>query len=137
MMSQRSLCVAIRRGDFVGNARYSVCSVDYYRRGISYILQHYAVECLFVCSDDVNWAETNLKDVLGTMTVFYQPQGVPSWEVLRLMSVCQYFVISNSTFAWWAQHLCTRPGKVVVAPKMWRNESPSVHDIFENGWILL
>ena len=54
------------------------------------------------------------------------------------MSKCSHFVINNSTFEWWAQHLGNSSEKIVVAPDIWRNEPENLwRDIYEENWVLL
>ena len=35
------------------------------------------------------------------------------------MYSCKHFIISNSSFSWWAQYLSRNEQKVVVSPNRW------------------
>ena len=58
-------------------------------------------------------------------------------KYLDLMSLCKHFVISNSTFSWWAQYLSSNLSKIVIAPSVWRNTELKPIDIFSENWILM
>ena len=64
---------------------------------------------------------------------YYESGKDPVWEKLRLMSLCKHFVISNSSFSWWAQYLSTNEDKIVYAPKQWYVDGRKA-DIFEKSW---
>lgn len=44
----------------------------------------------------------------------YESGNDPSWEALELMSNCKHFIISNSTFNWWAQYKSTNNERLFV-----------------------
>jgi len=137
MMSTQSVCLSIRRGDFVENPDvenlHHVCSKAYYLRAVDYIRRHVSNPVLFIFSNDIAWVRQNLDFELET---FYESGADPSWEILELMSNCKHFIISNSTFNWWAQYRGSYDHKIVVAPERWFN-SPFVPDIFLDNWVKL
>lgn len=133
-----SVCVTIRRGDFVykeGVAKSAnICTPDYFYKGIAYILQQIPKARFVVFSDDIPWVQENMK--FPEATLFESGQN-PVWEKMLLMSACKHFIISNSTFSWWAQYLSSNPDKLVVAPERWRREGMTGKDLYDERWILI
>jgi hypothetical protein len=136
IQSCESICVSIRRGDFLSEynrPRIYVCSESYYFRGIEVIRVNYPNAKIFVFSDDIPWVKQNMK---FDQDAVFESGADPVWEKLRLMIACKHFVISNSTFSWWAQHLASNPNKIVVAPSYWRNDGKPVA-LYEENWTLI
>ena len=135
IVSTNSVAVGIRRGDFVDNATvrkvHYVCTPQYYQRAVEYIKAHVPNPVLFIFSDDVTWVKKNLNFGLET---YYESGNDPTWEVLRLMSSCKHFIISNSTLHWWAQYMSHYEKKIVVAPDRWLN-SAVVSDLYQDHWV--
>lgn len=115
-----TVCVSVRRGDYLSAAYkkdFYVCTPQYYRQAISIIRQRVAHPVFVFFSDDIAWVRAHM-DVAGCQC-YYERGDDPAWETLRLMYSCHHFIISNSTFAWWAQYLGRREGKLVVCPSRW------------------
>ncbi len=132
-----SVCISIRRGDFLSNANKGVCYVctpEYFNKAIEKIKEEVKEPRFIVFSDDVDWVRNNMNFPDGTE---YEEGNDPIWEKLRLMYSCKHFVISNSSFSWWAQYLSRNEKKVVVAPNKWRNYGYDSKDIYMNNWILI
>ena len=55
---------------------------------------------------------------------------------MRLMSMCKYNIIANSSFSWWAAWLNVNPNKLILAPKKWFNSSKvNTEDLVPDSWI--
>lgn len=112
------VAVHLRRGDYCRpeNAILQVCTPAYYARAAAAVRAAHPEATLFVFSDDIEWARQNL-DTAGLPAVF-APQGTAVGD-MALMQQCRGFVLSNSTYSWWAQYLAPAPGKQVFAPDKW------------------
>jgi hypothetical protein len=100
-----------------------------------------------VASDDISWCKQHLD--LGSTNILYLENYKPE-EQLWIMSLCHNFIISNSSFSWWAAYLSRYENKKVFAPSIWYGpEGPKtwneiycsdwniVNSYFENGLIHL
>ena len=135
--STESVCVSIRRGDFMlsKNSMHNVCSQSYFENAINKALLKIPNATLFFFSDDIEWVKNNVK-IGKNIQCYYESGRDPVWEKMRLMYSCKHFIISNSTFSWWAQFLGRNENKMVFAPKRWYNDE-FVPLIYQNEWILI
>ena len=70
-------------------------------------------------------------DTAGLPAVF-APRGEAAAD-LALMQRCQGFILSNSTYSWWAQYLADAPDKQVWAPDRWYAHTKR-SDLYLPGW---
>jgi superfamily I DNA and/or RNA helicase len=92
----------------------------------------------FVFSDDSKWCEENLKNLKNVCFVEKElaHHGADNSDYLQLMKACKHFIISNSTFAWWAAWLSTNINKTVVTPVNWFNDKKIItRDVCPESWI--
>ena len=90
---------------------------------------------IFVFSDDIKWCENNLKFEFETEFVNHTYKGYKFSSYLYLMQTCKYFIIPNSSFAWWAAYLSNYTDKIVIAPKNWFNNDIDTSDLIPNSWV--
>ena len=131
-----SVCISIRRGDFLDKEnikKHFVCNEEYFKKAVEIMKQKIDNPQFIVFSDDIQWCKENLTFPKGTL---FESGLDPVWEKLRLMYSCKHFIISNSTFSWWAQYLSRNKEKIVIAPNKWKN-SGIYDDIYEKNWILI
>lgn len=91
--------------------------------------------CFF--SDNIEWAKKQIDNANLAIEYEFIDSGNAISD-FQLMRQCNHFVISNSTFSWWAAYLANRPNKQIVSPKNWINEVDfEAMDFFPNGWHLI
>lgn len=134
--NSESVCVTIRRGDFLNPKfvnNYYICNPEYFEKAIDKMNALVKNPQYIVFSDDIEWCKNNMKFPPNTV---YETKNNPIWEKIRLMYSCKHFIISNSTFSWWAQYLGKYKEKKVIAPKKWNNFE-YMDLIYDESWILL
>lgn len=136
ILNENSICITVRRGDFVTNEKnsklYDVCDKQYFEKAIE-IMKEKVINPVFVIfSDDVDWVKKNID--FGDCIVLSEDGTDTVDEKLRLMSACKHFIISNSSFSWWAQYLSKYKDKVVISPNKWY-KTDLESDLIEDDWI--
>lgn len=134
-----SVCVTIRRGDYYhkdnifGND-FQVCTPEYYENAILKMQSILPNAKFFIFSDDIEWCKDNLKFPTGTT---FESGNDTVDQKLRMMYECKNFIISNSTFSWWAQYLSKNEKKIVISPKKWFNNGFESALIDYEKWVFL
>lgn len=138
LRKMNSICISVRKFDLSSmerNKLYNVCTKQYYVQAIKEMLKVVENPVFYVCSNDIRWVKQNLD--FSEYNVIYENEEYEPHIKLEIMKNCKHFIISNSTFSWWAQYLGEDKNKIVVAPKKWYNndfESPLLTD---KEWIYL
>jgi hypothetical protein len=108
--------------------------MNYFYQAVNYIRERESNPVFVIFSDNVDWCRENF---LLEGEVYYETPNNPIWEKVRLMSGCKHFIIHNSTFSWWVQHLSRREGTMVIAPVKWMLRDDQPIDIYEDNWIFM
>ena len=117
-----SAFIHVRRGDYVRDTRFSrelgAVGLGYFVEAERRLREAYPNLTCYIFSDDIE-----------AVAAEYEPQGAhefvrciepsQSHEVIRLMSLCQHAIISNSTFSWWGAWLINSSSKTIIAPAPW------------------
>ena len=146
-LSKKTIGISIRRGDFIGHGYYWQIPTEFYLYALEKHFPDWLEYNIILFSDDPNWIRTTFNgdnifysngDFLDT-NYFNNPM-----EQLLYGSLCDNFIISNSTFSWWLGYLatnCKKSGKVVHSGK---NVTPlfdkqyqqsNVNDYYHKNWI--
>lgn len=131
-----SVCIHVRRADYVGNAMHDVVTPEYYTKALAVLKEKTTIEHLYVFSDDIVWCKDTLRFEVPTTFVGDEYAGVRASGHFALMQSCKHFIIPNSSFSWWTAWLGTYPEKVVIAPVQWFGDaSIDTSDRTPKEWI--
>ncbi|WP_288882413.1 alpha-1,2-fucosyltransferase [Pedobacter panaciterrae] len=134
-----SVMINVRRGDYLQKLDYhGVVSVDYIEKAIRLIRSKLKHPTFYVFSDDMEWCMNHLtfdEDIIFVGEEYYDQKYQ---YYLQLMASCKHFIISNSTFSWWAAWLSKNVEKIVIAPDIWfTNKDFQTKDLLRQNWIKL
>ena len=130
-----SVCLHIRKGDYVNHSYHNTLDFSYYNKSISYIKEVIGDITIFIFSDDINWCKANFITDVQHIFVGNDIAGKGERNHFELMRSCKHFIIANSSFSWWAAYLAIYKHKVVVAPRKWfKNDNRNVRDIILPEW---
>src|SRR5690606_984256 len=137
--STESIMLNVRRGDYLQKLDYhGVVNKKYIEKSIAIMKDYHSNAFFFIFSDDIPWCLANIverKNIFFLDESFYDPKYE---NYFMLMRSCKHFIISNSTFCWWAAWLSENPRKIVIAPKDWfATDKLNADDLIPPSWIQL
>lgn len=139
--SQESVCVHIRRGDYLHLKHrdlYFICNDEYYRKAIDKILSEVNDPVFYIFSDDIEWVKHNMVYISNLLPVYINNGGESAVCIdMEIMRSCKHFIMSNSSLSWWAQFLSENQNKVVVAPSRWLNDNKEHRELYNDNWHLI
>ncbi len=104
------IAISVRRGDFVTNPNFYLLPFEYYLKALLRYFPDYKKYNIIFFSDDLNYCKNNLPKMPNIYFAF----GMNDIEQLALMSQCQHFIISNSSFSWWGAMLGEKEKSIII-----------------------
>jgi len=129
ILSEEVVALHVRRGDYITDPNFVLLELDYYLEALKYFSD---LE-IMVLSDDINWCR---EQFVGKRFKFSSSND--PFIDLCLMSLCDYHIISNSSFSWWGSWLAK--SKKTIAPQKWFMGEFSfwnTKDLYKKDWILI
>lgn len=127
------VAIHVRRGDYIALPGFQECSAEYYQSAINKFDD--ANYKFVIFSDDIEWC----KSTFGEDESLYYSEGQNEYVDMCMMSMCDHFIIANSSFSWWAAYLGQNTDKRVIAPLLWFNPEVgnNTKDLYPKDWELI
>lgn len=129
-----SVCVHVRRGDYIRIPGYHVCTNDYYKRAFEKIRSMTNEPVFYFFSDDIDWVKDNL--AVDGCECHYIDDKNKDYIDFEIMRNAKHFILSNSTYSFWVSTLGTDPQKIVCAPDRWFADERG-KAIYLDSWMLI
>ena len=138
---ENSVCVHIRRGDYLWEQyknKFYVCKAEYYKKAIEKMYEYNPTSKFYIFSDGLD----GLMDEMPFLKK-YQIEFVNNYSEEKsniadfmMMKECRHFILSNSSYSWWAQYLSENENKIVIAPSRWYNDNSKTH-LYQKDWSII
>lgn len=132
---ENPISLHVRRTDYVSNSvNHPPCTLEYYDAALKHFEEDRNV---IVFSDDPSWCQ---QQELFSDDRFMISENTDNRIDLCLMSLCDDFIIANSSFSWWGAWLSRNKNKKVIAPSQWFGKTGytkdhNTKDLIPHGWI--
>jgi hypothetical protein len=143
LFSKKTISLHYRlAGDRVENSvqhYHKDVSINFYKEAINLIVGDNNINDynILLFSDNIDKASLLLKN---SGIDIIQIRNIDNVEDFILMSVCDYNIIGNSTFAWWAAYLNQKNSKVIAPKTEWFGPGYKhfiLDDLFPKKWTTL
>ena len=135
LFQKRTIAISIRRGDFVGHPDYFQLPILFYILALNEHFPNWRNCNLLLTSDDVAYYKVHF----GFLENVFFAENCNAIEQLCLGSLCDHFIISNSTFSWWIAYLGEKENSKVIRPAHYfrgkKAEESSDKDYFPARWL--
>lgn len=122
--------IHVRRTDYTHDSSIGWVSLDYYRSAMEQMRGKYPGINFLIFSDDIQWCQEQI--IFSDSFCVNEPDEILSFELMCRFS---HFIITNSTFSWWAAWLSEDQRTVMTPHKWWGNNDDNWTDIIEPHWI--
>jgi hypothetical protein len=132
---ENPIALHIRRTDYIINSENHLnLSLEYYEAALNLFDSDRNV---IVFSDDPVWCQ---EQELFSNDRFMISENTDNRVDLCLMSLCDDFIIANSSYSWWGAWLSNNKNKKVIAPLQWFGKTGytkdhDTKDLISDDWI--
>ena len=129
------LVVHLRIGDYVSDSRIGTLEKSYYLDAIQAMWATNLYTEIWAFSDSLDEAKIKLATDLDIPIRWIAPELAKPVELLGIMTLGKGFILSNSTFGWWAAFLSRTENPTVVVPDKWFKGIRDPIDLCPDTWI--
>lgn len=128
--------VHVRLGDYRTETKFGLLNEDYYKKACDILREVDPGKTFVIFSNEPGEVDSMIPEwATQDALIMDKESKLNSIETLKLMSLGSGFVISNSTFGWWAGNLSILNNNLVVCPDPWFVNQAEPEGLVPREWI--
>jgi len=136
-LSTNVTVVHMRFGDYLSDKLFSNIGNQYFENCISHLERIEIVGEIWLFSDDISRAVKMVPQQLLNKTKIFEFYPLDPILTLESMKFARNYVLSNSTFGWWAAFLAHTDPKRVYVPDTWFIDNSLPYEIYPANWYVM
>ena len=132
---ENPLVVHVRLGDFLKIPELNVINKQYFKNAIKELMKVNAFEKIWLFTNDAASINEYISDLEDFTCRSFSPEFLTAAETLEVMKLGSGYVLSNSTYGWWAAYLRKNDQTKVVVPAKWYSTLPVPNKLIPENWI--
>ena len=133
-ITETPLIMHLRFGDYLDDKTFKV-HTDYYNLALKYLKQEFEVKNIWIFSDDENRARKILEIDDDLQVRWIVGSSILPHEVFEIMRFGTSYIISNSSFSYWAAQMSHSSKPFVIAPAKWFETRAEPMELCPKDWI--
>lgn len=133
---ERPLVVHVRLGDYKLEDNFGLLSPDYFIQTTQKAINEGQYSAIWIFSDEPDLAREYFSRLKNIHTRFIGEVDGSTSSTFEVMRMGYGYVISNSTFSWWAAFLSHNEESSVYAPSPWFKSIKSPKGLIPPTWVI-
>jgi hypothetical protein len=133
-LSAKPLIIHIRIGDYRENPELGQLPKAYFINALSHLFSKVDANEIWIFSDSEELTDSYIPANFKDMTTIIPTRQLSPGQILKIMGLGNSFIISNSSFSWWAAYLRENRLAPVLTPTPWFAGHPWAKDLIPSEW---
>lgn len=132
---EKPLIVHVRLGDFLEIPELNVINREYFETAIIKLMHSKVSNKIWLFTNNEDLINSYIPDIDYQKYRIFSSQNLTSAETLQVMKLGSGYVLSNSTYGWWAAYLRENGEAKVAIPRNWYLTLPAPYKLIPDNWI--
>jgi hypothetical protein len=129
------LVVHVRLGDFLEIPELNVVNKQYFKTAVNELMGTNTSKKVWLFTNNSDLIHTYISDLKDQRFRLFSSESLTSAETLEVMKLGSGYVLSNSTYGWWAAYLRKNDQANVIVPANWYSTLPVPYKLIPDNWL--
>jgi hypothetical protein len=132
---EKPLIVHVRLGDFLEIPELNVINKQYFKSAINESMEANTSKKVWLFTNNSDFIGNYISDLEDPKYRLFSLEFLTSAETLQVMKLGSGYILSNSTYGWWAAFLRKNDQAKVVVPANWYSTLPIPYKLIPDNWL--